>query len=142
MLASVIVSAKTLHVSNSLSPPVEPLDAISKTQPLTLQVPMAETQHFDVCFFEQDVSSYVWFENYQLVMPDTDVGYAVNFQVLTNPNYARASFGKSDILLAAISPNCRAVMLNDFSQNLVNPSVAVKTQATSPNCRDVFSMMV
>ncbi len=138
MIASVIVSAKTLVLSNSLSPPTEPLDAISKAQLPVLQVPLAETQQFDVCFFERDVSSYVWFENYQSVMPDTDVGYAVNFQVLTNPNYARASFGKSDILLAAISPNCRAVMLNDFLESLINRNVVVKTQATSPNCRDVL----
>lgn len=126
LITCVTVSAKTLVLSNSLSPPTESLDAIVKAQQL------------NVCFFERNVSFYVCFETYQLVIPDTNVWCAVNFQVLINPNYVRTSFEKSDIILAAISPNCRAVMLNDFFLNLTKCNTVDLTQATSPNCRDVL----
>lgn len=134
-----IVSAKTtLQVANSLSPPVQSLDAIVKAQLPMLQVPLAETQQLDVCFFERDVFYSVWFENRQSVIPDKDVGLTDNFQVLTNSNSARTSSGNPDVLLAAISPNCRTVLADDFFQNDVTRNLVGKTQAVSPNCRDVL----
>lgn len=144
-LIASIVSAKTLVLSNSLSPPPsKSLDATLKAQLQMLQISPAETQQPDVCFFG-DVSYLVSSENFKSVIPATlSVQCAVNFQVLVNKSNVRTSSGNPDVLLAAISPRCRAV-LQDFSCDgtvTMWSSTQTLTQAVSPNCRDVMSMMV
>jgi len=136
-----VVSAKTHRASNSLSPPVQSLDAISDNAAATimLQTPIAQPIQIDVGLFENHVSCFSLFENYQSVMPDTDVGCNPSFQVLANSNSVRMLSGKSDCLLQAVSPNCRAVS-QDFLQSDVALKLVGKTQAVSPNCRDVLSV--
>lgn len=139
LIASMLVSTKTL-VANSLSPP-QSLDAKFVPQQTMLQITLsAETPQPNVTLFECDVSRSVWFENYQSVTPRRlSVPCALNFQVLVNHNSARTSIGKSDILLEAISPQCRAVITSDFSQSVITRNAVDLTEAISPNCRTVFS---
>jgi hypothetical protein len=139
LITSVIVSAKTLVSSNSLSPP-QLRDAKLMPQLQMLQMLVAEITPIDVGLFERDVSYSVSFENYQLVMPDKDIGFTNNFQIIENKNCASAFFEKSNVLLQAMSPKCRAVMQSFSFDNLILPPAASSIiQAVSPNCRDVLS---
>ena len=144
LIASVIVSAKTWPVANSLSPPPCSLDAISEraAASVMLQTLPVEIIQIDVGLFERDISYFVWFENRQSVISDTDVGFTDNFQVLVNLNNVSVFLGKSDALLAAISPNCRAVITSNFSQSVIIRNAVDLSEAISPKCRTVLSSCV
>ena len=144
LIFSVIVSAKTWQIANSLSPPSQSLYATLKTQLPMLQVPLAETQQLDVCFFERDVFCSVLSESYQSVISRRlSVPCAVSSQVLTSQNSASVFLGKSNVLLQATSPMCRAVLVG-FSKGISMLWFSTQTlnQALSPACRDVFSIAV
>ena len=139
LIAFVFVNAETYKVSTSLSPPSSSVIIKSCATTLMSQMSVAEMPQIDVGLFECDVSYSVSSENCQSVMPDASVSLTANFQVLVNQNSARTSSGKSDCLLQAVSPNCRAVS-QDFLQSDVALKLVGKTQAVSPNCRDVLSV--
>lgn len=134
LIASVIVSAKTLVSSNSLSPP-QSLGATLKAQLQMLQL-SAETQQLDVVLFERDVSRSVSFENYLAISETLNVQNAVIFQI---NNQNANIFGKTDVLLQAVSPKCRAVMQVFSCDNVITQRAASSViQAVSPSCRDVL----
>jgi len=139
LIAFVAVNAKTYRVSTSTSPPSSSVTI--KDCATTLMSQVAETPRIDAVLFECDVSYSVSSENCQSVIPATTiVQCAVNSQ-LVNQNYASVFFGKSDVLLQATSPQCRAVM-QSFSLNnmILQPAASSIIQAVSPNCRDVLSI--
>lgn len=132
-----LVGAKTL-VANSLSPP-QSLDANFVPQLQMLQIAsFAETPQLDVVLFECDVSCSVWFENSKSVMPDASVSPTASFQVLINHSKASTSFGKSDVILEAISPACRAVINSDLYQSVITRNAVDLNEAISPKCRTVL----
>lgn len=135
-----IVSTKTLVLSNSLSPPQSTVAMLMPQLPM-LQMPIAEMPQLDVCFFERDAPCLVWFENLQSILPDVSVGQTANFQVLNNPNYSRNFFGKSNVILQAMSPNCRTVIASDLFQNVVVISHRYYVEAISPKCRTVLTVL-
>ena len=139
LIAFAVVNAKTYQVSTSLSPPSSSIVKDCATT-LMSQVFIVKTLQIDVGLFERDASYSVSSENYQSVISRRlPVPCAVNFQVLVNQNCASVFLGKSDVLLPAMSPQCRAVLRKFSCDAKLMTWIATQTlnQASSPNCRDV-----
>jgi len=144
LLASMVVSAKTYLVNTSSPPGSKSATFENAAATIMLQTPIAEIPQSDVGLCERDVSCSVSFEKCQSVIPATvTVQCAVSFQLLANQNCVSVSSGKPDVILQAVSPQCRAVQQN-FSFNNIMTSYATQTlnQAVSPQCRDVITIMM
>lgn len=138
LLVSVIVNAENWVFSNSLSPP-QSLDVKIMPQQNLLQTAEAARQ-LDVVLFECDVS-LVNLENQSFFtrLPADKID-VVSFQIVAKINDASTT-GKSDVILEAISPQCRTVITSDFSQIVWNNSSGCLIE-TDPQCRTVLQSAI
>jgi hypothetical protein len=133
LLVSVIVSAGNWVFSNSLSPPGS-LDVKIVPQQM-LQPATCEIRQLDAVLFECDVSLVNLENPLFFTSASADKIDVVSFQIIAKINDASTT-GKSDVILEAISPQCRTVVTSDFSQIVWNNSSGCLSEV-DPQCRTV-----